>query len=36
MKLYPTKLEIKIDEETNCPYMYYEGIAQTDNKDNFS
>ena len=28
-KVYPTKLEIKVDEETNRPYMYYEGIAQT-------
>lgn len=28
-KVYPTKLEIKVDEETNCPYMYYEGIVQT-------
>lgn len=28
-KVYPTKLEIKLDEETNRPYMYYEGIAQT-------
>ena len=28
-KVYPTKIEIKVDEETNRPYMYYEGIAQT-------
>lgn len=28
-KVYPTKLEIKVDEETNRPYMYYEGIVQT-------
>ena len=28
-KVYPTKLEIKIDEETNRPYVYYEGIVQT-------
>lgn len=28
-KVYPTKLEIKVDEETNRPYMYYEGITQT-------
>ena len=28
-KVYPTKLEVKIDEETNRPYMHYEGIAQT-------
>lgn len=28
-KIYPTKLEIKIDEECNIPYLYYEGIMQT-------
>lgn len=28
-KVYPTNLEIKIDKETNRPYMYYEGIVQT-------
>lgn len=28
-KVYPTKLEIKVDEETHRPYMYYEGIVQT-------
>ena len=28
-KVYPTKLEIKVDEEINRPYMYYEGIVQT-------
>ena len=28
-KVYPTKLEIKVDEETNRPYMYYEGIVKT-------
>ena len=28
-KVYPTKLEVKVDEETNRPYMYYEGIVQT-------
>lgn len=28
-KVYPTKLEIKVDDETNRPYMYYEGIVQT-------
>ena len=28
-KVYPTKLEVKVDEKTNRPYMYYEGIVQT-------
>lgn len=28
-RVYPTKLEIKMDEETNRPYMYYEGIVNT-------
>lgn len=28
-KVYPTKLEIKVEEETNRPYMYYEGIVNT-------
>ena len=28
-KVYPTNLEIKVDKETNRPYLYYEGIAQT-------
>lgn len=28
-KVYPTKLEVKIDEEKNIPYLYYEGIVQT-------
>lgn len=28
-KVYPTKLEIKVEEETNRPYMYYEGIVHT-------
>lgn len=28
-KVYPTKLEIKMDKDTNRPYMYYEGIVQT-------
>lgn len=28
-KVYPVNLEIKVDEETNRPYMYYEGIVQT-------
>lgn len=28
-KVYPTKLEVKIDEESNIPYLYYEGIVQT-------
>jgi hypothetical protein len=30
-KVYPTKLEVKVDEETNRPYMYYEGIVNTNN-----
>ena len=28
-KVYPTNLEVKVDKETNRPYLYYEGIAQT-------
>lgn len=28
-KVYPTKLEIKMDEEAGRPYLYYEGITQT-------
>lgn len=28
-RVYPTKLEIKINKETNRPYLYYEGIVQT-------
>ena len=28
-KVYPTKLDVKIDEETNLPYLYYEGVVQT-------
>ena len=28
-KVYPTNLEIKVDKETNMPYLYYEGIVQT-------
>lgn len=28
-KVYPTKLEVKIDEKANIPYLYYEGIVQT-------
>ena len=28
-KVYPTKLEIKVDKETNRPYMHNEGIVQT-------
>ena len=28
-KVYPTNLEIKMDKETNIPYLYYEGIVQT-------
>lgn len=27
--IYPTKLEIKIDEDINRPYLYYEGIVRT-------
>lgn len=27
--IYPTKLEIKIDEEINRPYLYYEGLVRT-------
>lgn len=27
--IYPIKLEVKIDEEVNRPYLYYEGIVQT-------
>lgn len=30
-KIYPIKLEIKMDEERNIPYLYYEGIAGTNN-----
>lgn len=28
-KVYPTKLEIKVDKEKNIPYLYYEGIVGT-------
>lgn len=28
-KVYPTKLEVRVDEYTNRPYLYYEGITQT-------
>jgi hypothetical protein len=28
-KLYPTNIEVKVDKETNRPYLYYEGITQT-------
>lgn len=28
-KVYPTKLEIKMDEVAGRPYLYYEGITQT-------
>lgn len=28
-KVYPTKLEVKIDENTNRPYLYYEGFVHT-------
>lgn len=28
-KVYPTKLEVKVDEKTDRPYLYYEGIVQT-------
>jgi hypothetical protein len=28
-KIYPENLEIKIDEETNTPYLYYEGVAMS-------
>lgn len=27
--IYPTKLEVKIDEDYNRPYLCYEGIVQT-------
>ena len=27
--VYPTKLEVKMDEYTNRPYLYYEGIVKT-------
>jgi hypothetical protein len=28
-KIYPTKLEVKIDKDINRPYLYYEGIMRT-------
>lgn len=28
-KVYPTKLEVKIDQSYGLPYLYYEGIVQT-------
>ena len=28
-KVYPTNLEVKMDKEKNIPYLYYEGIVQT-------
>lgn len=27
--IYPIKLEVKMDEEINRPYLYYEGVVQT-------
>lgn len=28
-QIYPTALEVKIEEETNRPYLYYEGLVRT-------
>lgn len=28
-KIYPENLEVKIDEETNTPYLYYKGVAMS-------
>ena len=28
-KVYPTKLEVKMDENSNIPYLYYEGVVRT-------
>ena len=28
-QIYPTKLEVEIEKETNRPYLYYEGLVQT-------
>lgn len=28
-KIYPENLEVKIDKETNTPYLYYEGVAMS-------
>lgn len=28
-QIYPTVLEVKIEEETNRPYLYYEGLVRT-------
>lgn len=28
-RVYPTNLEIKVDKETNIPYLHYEGIVNT-------
>ena len=28
-RVYPTKLEVKIDENSNIPYLYYEGVVRT-------
>lgn len=28
-KIYPENLEVKIDEETNTPYLRYEGVAMS-------
>ena len=28
-KIYPTKLEVKIDKNLNRPFLYYEGIVHT-------
>lgn len=28
-KIYPTKIDVKIDEDMNRPYLYYEGVVQT-------
>lgn len=28
-KIYPTKLEVRMDEDLNRPYLYYEGIVNT-------
>jgi hypothetical protein len=28
-KIYPEELAVKIDEETNTPYLYYKGVAMS-------